>query len=49
MEILIHSDAAKVKPGQKGNLILVASPKKPAKPGRPPVTLPAVPFEVVEP
>ena len=59
IEILIQSDAAKVKPGQKGNLILTASAKKfaPAdnktKPGKQKnltlFTLPAIPYEVVGP
>lgn len=59
VEIRIQSDAAKVKPGQKGNLILTASAKKPgpagakSKPFNPKalsqLTLPAVPFEIVAP
>ncbi len=57
--VLIQSDAAKVKAGQKGNLILTATGKKSgsakssAKPAKqksmPSVTLPAVPYEIVEP
>lgn len=57
--VLIQSDAAKVKPGQKGNLILTATGKKfgsagsKAKPAKQKpaasVTLPAVPYEIVEP
>jgi hypothetical protein len=58
VEIQIQSDAAKVKPGQKGNLILTAAKKsgpagnksKPANPkALPQFTLPAVPFEIVAP
>jgi hypothetical protein len=55
--VLIQSDAAKVKLGQKGNLILTATGKKfgsassnakPAKQKAPPtMTLPAVPYEIV--
>jgi len=58
-EIVLQSDAAKVKPGLKGNLIVTATargakaPSK-AKPkaavrGAPLATLPAIPFEVVAP
>ena len=55
--VRIQSDAAKVQPGQKGNLILMASGKtagaSKAKSGKakfpPTVTLPAVPYEIVEP
>jgi hypothetical protein len=57
--VLIQSDATKVKPGQKGNLILTATGKKfglassKAKPAKakstPSVTLPAVPYEIVGP
>jgi hypothetical protein len=56
LEILLQSDAAKVKPGQRGNLILTASFKKSAKTKKPAnlramplATLPAVPFEIVGP
>jgi len=59
VEILIQSDAAKVKPGQKGNLILTATARKPGTPGSKSkplnpraaaqLTLPAVPFEIVAP
>ena len=59
VEILIQSDADKVQPGQKGNLILTAGGKKfaaagaKAKPGKqqamPLFTLPAIPFEIVKP
>ena len=59
-EIELHSDAAKARPGLKGNLIvnvmqgdaLVAAQKnkKQANQKRLPVgTLPAIPFEVVQP
>jgi hypothetical protein len=58
-EIVLQSDAAKVKPGLKGNLIVnaftmrspAAAPgKAPAAPRRLPLgTLPALPFEVVKP
>jgi hypothetical protein len=56
-EIVLQSDAAKVKPGQKGNLIVNAFATPPQSAGkgkgqgnrpRPPVgTLPAIPFEIV--
>ena len=59
VEIQIQSDADKVQPGQKGNLILTAGGKKfaaagaKAKPGKqqamPVFTLPAIPFEIVKP
>ena len=59
VEILIQSDAAKVKPGQKGNLILTAAARRPGTAGNktkpakqkamPQLTLPAVPFEIVAP
>jgi hypothetical protein len=54
-EIVIRADAAKVKPGQKGNLIILAfaerEPSRKSKSGvmplRVPVaTLPAIPFEI---
>ena len=58
-EIVLESDAAKVKPGLKGNLIVVASGRrtgpaakvKPAAAQRivPLATLPAIPFEIVAP
>jgi hypothetical protein len=57
-EIVLQSDAAKVKPGLKGNLIVTISAKKAAASGKgkpkasqrrsmPMATLPAIPFEVV--
>ncbi len=56
VEISIQCDADKVKPGQKGNLILTASGKKSSPAGTkakfgkqknfPSFTLPAVPFEI---
>jgi hypothetical protein len=56
-EIVLESDAAKMKPGQKGNLIVVASAKGVAAPGKgkpksplravPVATLPAIPFEII--
>jgi hypothetical protein len=59
IEILIQTDAAKVKAGQKGNLILTAAAKRPgtagnkSKPLKPKaaaqLTLPAVPYEIVAP
>lgn len=55
-EIVLKCDAEKVKPGQKGNLILTAAAKnagakaKPAnKKALPAFTLPAIPFEIVKP
>jgi hypothetical protein len=58
-EILLQSEADKVQPGQKGNLILTAAGKKSAaagakpKPGKqkalPVFTLPAIPYEIVKP
>jgi len=55
-EIVIQSDSAKVKPGQKGNLLFSISIERPPQDGktRPNMrrislgTLPAVPFEVVQ-
>lgn len=56
--VRLQSDAAKVHPGQKGNLILTASGKNAATAGKPKsgkakalptVTLPAIPYEIVEP
>jgi len=57
--VTIQSDAAKVKAGQKGNLILTAAAKKAnptaskTKSGKanslPSATLPAIPYEIVEP
>jgi hypothetical protein len=55
VEILLRSDAAKVKPGQKGNLILTVAGKPGPKPKArkpnvlPPLALPAIPFEVTGP
>jgi hypothetical protein len=60
-EITLRSDAAKIKPGAKGNLIVNITNKSPQQPARagaparanqkPPVlgTLPAIPFEIVPP
>jgi hypothetical protein len=59
-EVVLQSDAAKIKPGAKGNLIMAAFAKtapakgkpKPKAAGRrsaPLTTLPAVPFEIVAP
>lgn len=57
-ELLLACDAARIKPGTKGNLIVAASPRTPATPGKtkarrqpqaPLATLPAIPFEVVAP
>jgi len=58
-EIVLESDAAKVKPGLKGNLIVTASAKGAAGPrkgkskgpqrGASLATLPAIPFEIVSP
>jgi len=57
-EIVLQSDAAKVKPGLKGNLIVnvfvtrtpASADQTPAKPRRVPLgTLPAIPFEIVAP
>ena len=57
--IVLQADAAKVKPGQKGNLILLASIERPAADGKPatpakqrriPIgALPAVPYEITKP
>ena len=57
--IVLQADAAKVKPGQKGNLIILASIERPAAAGKPatpanqrriPIgALPAVPFEIIRP
>ncbi|MGQ9574142.1 MAG: hypothetical protein ACUVUC_02395 [Thermoguttaceae bacterium] len=59
LEIVLESDAGKVKPGQKGNLILAAFARRGSAPtktkpaagqrGAPLATLPAVPFEIVKP
>jgi hypothetical protein len=58
MEIVFASDAAEVKPGLKGNLIVTASAKNAGQMGRgrqgnrgrvPAATLPAIPFEIVGP
>jgi hypothetical protein len=56
VEILIQSDAAKVQPGQKGNLILTAASKKSASTGgkvktkaMASVTLPAIAYEIIAP
>ena len=60
-EITLRGDAAKIKPGAKGNLIvniINKRPQQPARPGgpargnqKPTVlgTLPAIPFEIVPP
>jgi hypothetical protein len=57
-EIVLKSDAAKVKPGLKGNLIVNAfATRTQAPPGKAPMnprrtlldTLPAIPFEIIEP
>ena len=62
MEIVLASDASRVKPGLRGNLIVTATGGRPGAPGKasskqaaktkqrpaPPVTLPAIPFEIVE-
>jgi hypothetical protein len=57
MEVLLESDAAKVTPGQKGNLLVGAFPPKPTKApkgktastkGGPTTMLPAIPFEIVQ-
>jgi len=56
MDILLESDAAKVSPGQKGNLIVGAFSSKPSTPSKkgtskgnsPIATLPAIPFEIVQ-
>jgi len=57
--IVLQADAAKVKPGQKGNLIILASIERPAAAGKPATpanqrriplgALPAVPFEIIRP
>jgi hypothetical protein len=59
LEVVLQSDAKKVKPGLKGNLIITATAGKaaPSVPGKPPTnqrriplaTLPAIPFEIVQP
>jgi hypothetical protein len=48
--IVLRADAAKVKAGLKGNLIVDAFVERPANPGRrvPFGTLPAIPFAIVE-
>ncbi len=57
MEILLESDAAKVTPGQKGNLLVGAFPPKSTKApksksgsskGGPTSMLPAIPYEIVQ-
>ena len=57
-EIVFQSDAAKVKAGTKGNLIVAAYAKAPSTPGKPKkamrrgpplTTLPAISFEIVKP
>jgi hypothetical protein len=60
-EITLHSDAKKIKPGAKGNLIVNVLAKRPQQPARtggpargnqspPPLgVLPAIPFEIVSP
>jgi hypothetical protein len=57
MELVLRCDASTAKPGQRGNLALVAAPpeppppadaKTPARPVRPQLTrLPSIPFQVV--
>jgi len=57
-EVLIRADAAKIKPGLKGNLIFNGFALRPPEPGKPATAatrrgaplgmLPAIPFEVVE-
>ncbi len=57
--LVLQSDAAKVKPGQKGNLIITVlaprpnPPATPEKTGRPPLfpagTLPAIGYEIIAP
>lgn len=60
MEVVLQADAAKVKPGQRGNLSLVAAATKPAEsektktpagqPQRPALpNLPSIQFEIVKP
>jgi hypothetical protein len=59
IDLVLESDAAKVKPGMKGNLIVTAFMRRPGAPGKvkppagqrgvPVATLPAVPFEIVAP
>ena len=56
MEILLESDAAKVTPGQKGNLIIGTFSSKPSTPSKkgaskgnnPIATFPAIPFEIIQ-
>jgi hypothetical protein len=56
MEVVLESDAAKVTPGQKGNLLVGAFPAKSSKPGKsksgsgkagPTAMLPAIPYEII--
>jgi hypothetical protein len=57
--LVLRSDAAAVRPGQRGNLIVTVVGEREAEPGQPPLpanrrrvalgTLPALPFEVVTP
>ncbi len=60
LEIVLQTDAAKVKPGFKGNLIINGYAPRPAEPGTPKPkgnnnqrvslgTLPAIPFEIIPP
>jgi hypothetical protein len=54
VEVVLETDAEKVKPGLKGNLTLMASADKSGKgkdaaPRTPPPVLPAIRFEVVKP
>ena len=59
MAVVVQSDAKKVKPGMKGNLIVNASVTRPTAPGKkkgrpdrqrvPLGMLPAIPFEIVQP
>jgi len=53
---VLESDAAKVTPGQKGNLLVGAFPAKSSKPpkskagaakGGPVAMLPAIPYEII--
>jgi hypothetical protein len=60
MEVVVQTDAAKVKPGQRGSLSLAAAAPKPAEPDKTKTpasqqprlslpSLPSVPFEIVKP
>jgi hypothetical protein len=57
MEVVLESDAAKVTPGQKGNLLVGTFPTKSSKPSKsksgsgksnPTAMLPAIPFEITQ-